>query len=279
VSVSGRLDRRLTPVNTRDELARMVDMFNRMMDRLEDAFAAQRRFVADASHELRTPLTTIRGNLDLLRRSGVVSHPDMQEALGDVAAEAERMSRLVDGLLALARADAGRQLARVPVRLDRLVREVRREIQPLTQDVRVSIGTLERAEVQGDPDALKQLILILADNGIKYTAPGGAVTMDLQFDRDDAVLTVCDTGSGIAPADLPHIFERFYRAASVRGSGGTGLGLAIARWIADRHGAQVTVESTVGVGTTFEIRMPAARLATPVREEVLPLTAEAATSA
>ena len=259
VGLSGRLDARLDAVHTRDEIGRLVDTFNRMMARLESAFTAQRRFVADASHELRTPLTTIRGNLELLKRSEAVREPVMQEALQDVIDEAERMSRLVQGLLALARADAGQKLARAPVRLDELVRAVRREAQTVSDGVAVGLDGVEDAEVIGDADALKQLLLILVENGVKYTPSGGSVALDLHYEGDDAVLNVRDTGVGIAKDELPHVFERFYRSPTARSSGGTGLGLAIARWIAEEHGAEIRVASTQGTGTTFTIRLPARR--------------------
>jgi two-component system OmpR family sensor kinase len=259
VGLSGRLDQRLPAVRTSDEIGRLVDTFNRMMDRLENAFLAQRRFVGDASHELRTPLTTIRGNLELLKRSDAVSEPGMQEALQDVIDESERMSRLVQGLLALARADAGQRLARDPVRLDELARAVHREAQMVSNGVAVHLGTIEPTEVVGDADALKQLLLILVENGVKYTPSGGTVTLDLHYEGADAVLAVRDTGVGIATDELPQIFERFYRSPVARASGGTGLGLSIARWIAEEHGAELAVASRVGAGSTFTIRLEARR--------------------
>jgi two-component system, OmpR family, sensor kinase len=262
VGLSGRLDRRLAPVHSRDEIARLVDTFNHMMSRLEGAFTAQRRFVADASHELRTPLTTIRGNLELLRRTGAVQEPEMAEALGDVIGEAERMSRLVNGLLALARADAGQQLRLAPVRLDELVTSVYREAQALSREVSVDLGTLVQVEVLGDADALKQLLLILVDNGIKYTPAGGTVTLEVRREEDKVAAVVRDTGQGISPEDLPHIFERFYRSPSARASGGTGLGLAIAHWIVDEHRGRIAVESTPNVGTTFSVYFPTVPAAT-----------------
>jgi signal transduction histidine kinase len=254
IGLSGRLDKRLAPVGSHDEVARLVETFNHMMDRLEGAFMAQRRFVADASHELRTPLTTIRGNIELLRRSGAVQQPDMKDALADSAEEAHRMSRLVSGLLALARADAGQELARVPVQLGELVRVVQREMQAGTSDVSVTVGELADVEIVGDPDALKQLLLILVENGIKYTPPGGSVSVSVTSEENGAALLVRDTGIGIAEEDVPHIFERFYRSRDSRATGGTGLGLAIASWIASEHGARIEVESNVGQGTTFRVQ-------------------------
>jgi two-component system, OmpR family, sensor kinase len=259
VALSGRLDERLEPVKTRDEVARLADTFNHMLERLETAFAAQRRFVADASHELRTPLTTVLGNLQLLRRTGAVKEPEMAEALDDVISEAERMSRLVHGLLALARADAGLALEKRSVALDEIVAAVHREARALARGADVRLGTVELLDVIGNADALKQLLWIIVDNGMKYTPPDGSVTLSLEAQGDFGILTIADSGVGIAEEDLPHIFERFYRSSGSRASGGTGLGLAIARWVAEEHGAEISVSSQPGMGTTFRVRIPATR--------------------
>jgi two-component system, OmpR family, sensor kinase len=289
IAASGRLDRRLDRVGTRDEVARLAETFNRMMDRLQSAFATQRRFAADASHELRTPLTIIRGNIEMLRRSGAVDHPEMQEALDDVIAEAERMTRLVSGLLALARADAGQEIARGPLRLDELVELVQREVQPISGEVSVEITRLDPVEIEGDTDALKQLLLILVENGIKFTPPAGTVTLSLAVEatrisrrparvngsragadlrRGTVRIEVHDTGPGIAAEDLPHIFDRFYRSATSRGREGTGLGLAIARWIAEAHGGTIRATSSPGQGAVFTVELPGSRRPTMIQEQM-----------
>jgi two-component system, OmpR family, sensor kinase len=275
VARSGRLDERLEPVKTRDEVARLADTFNHMLERLETAFSAQRRFVADASHELRTPLTTILGNLQLIKRTGAVQEPEMAEALDDVISEAERMSRLVHGLLALARADAGQGLEKQTVSLDAIVHAVHREAQAMDHGRIVQLGSVDPLEVLGNADALKQLLWILVDNGMKYTPPEGSVVLSLEAQGDQGILIVTDTGTGIAPEDLPHVFDRFYRSSTSRASGGTGLGLAIAHWVADEHGAEIAVSSAPGVGTTFRIRFPATVRTTltrprPERELAIP---------
>lgn len=256
IAHSGRLDRRLPPLRTRDEVTRLAETFNQMMARLEGAFTAQRRFVGDASHELRTPLTTIRGNIEVLRRSGSVREPEMAEALDDMLAESERMSRLADGLLALARADAGQELARARVQLDEVLRSAYRELQPISGEVQLAMDVVEPLDMAGDADALKELLLILVDNGLKYTPAGGTVTIGLKGEDGQAILSVADTGLGIAEDDIPHIFERFYRAPSARAAGGTGLGLAIARWIAEAHHGRIDVVSEPGKGSTFTVRLP-----------------------
>lgn len=258
IAASGRLDRRLARVGSRDEVSHLAETFNRMMDRLQSAFAAQRRFVADASHELRTPLTIIRGNIEMLRRSGWATHPEMQEALDDVVAESERMTRLVSGLLALARADAGRELTRTLIRLDDLVEVLQREMQPVSGSVAIQTEQLDAVEVEGDPDALKQLLLILLDNGIKYTPPGGTVYLSVVQQDGSALMTVRDTGPGIAAEDLPNIFGRFYRSVASRGQEGAGLGLSIARWITEAHGGTIAVESPPGQGAVFTVKLPSA---------------------
>ena len=257
IGVSGELDRRLAPAPRQDEVGRLVTTFNEMLDRLEAVFTAQRRFIADASHELRTPLTTIRGNVELLRRTRDLPPDEVEEALADIAGETQRMSRLVTELLQLARADAGQAFEREPVRLDEILRSVHRQAQLHKPEVQVELAIATNAEVLGSADALQELFLILVDNGLKYTRPGGLVTLALERDGAGYAARVSDTGVGIDPEDLPHIFERFYRATKVRREGGTGLGLSIARWIAERHGGRITVDSVPGRGSTFIVWLPA----------------------
>ncbi len=223
------------------------------------AMERQRRFTADASHELRTPLTLIRGNAELLAR-----HPDRPigeygDVVQDIIAESDRLGRLVADLLTLARADEGRlQLALADVDLSAVAAALAREFEPLA----TAKGLTLRAEitpgvhVRGDADRLRQLGVILLDNAVRYTQTG-AVTLRLTGGHG-AILSVSDTGPGIAPEHLPHIFERFYRADPARSSdqGGSGLGLAIARWIAEAHGGRIEVTSAPGRGSTFSVRLP-----------------------
>jgi two-component system OmpR family sensor kinase len=256
IGQSGRLDRRLDPPPHQDEVGRLVGTFNEMLDRLEASFNAQRRFVADASHELRTPLTTIRGNAQLLRRARDLPPEEVEDALADIASEAQRMSRLVTELLRLARADAGQDLERAPVRLDEILRDVHRHSQLHKPETPVSLLPAPAAQVLGSRDALQELFLILVDNALKYTPDGGDVTLSLERHDGEYAVRVRDTGVGIAPEDLPHIFERFYRATRVRQQDGTGLGLAIAQWIAEQHGGHIAVDSVTGQGTTFTVWLP-----------------------
>ena len=256
--------RRVYHSGPRDEVGRLAITFNEMLGRLQSAYehlnaalAAQRRFVADASHELRTPLTSIRGNIGFLRRVVDMEPADRDAALADVASEVERMSRLVADLLILARADSGQHLPKTTVELAPLVREVARQARYLSDgQVGVSLRRVDEAWVQGDPDSLKQLLLILADNAVKYTPPGGHVSLAALQENGHLRLEVADSGMGISPEDQARIFERFYRADPARSPGGAGLGLAIARWIVDEHGGTIAVRSTPGSGSSFTVELP-----------------------
>ena len=257
ISRAEDLHQRLPAPAVQDEVGRLTDTFNEMLGRLENLFETQKRLVADVSHELRTPLTTIRGNIDLLRRGAAEDREAREEALKAIEAETLRMSRMVSDLLLLARADAGFPLERKPVELDTLLLEVYRQALLLSDGVKVHLGHEDQAVVLGDADRLRQALVNLVDNALKYTPPGGEVRLSLYRDQDWVRVEVQDTGIGIAPEDLPHIFERFYRADRARGSsGGTGLGLSIADWIAKAHGGQITVKSKVGQGSTFTLWLP-----------------------
>jgi signal transduction histidine kinase len=256
IGESQRLDQRVAYDGPLDEIGELVVTFNRMLDRLEASIAAQRRFVADASHELRTPLTTLRLNVELLRRDRTAEPPERAEVLDDVASELDRLSRLVHGLLDLARADAGLHLEKQAVRADELVRDVYQQVKPTADGVALLTGDLVPISLNASPDYLKQLLLTLIDNAIKYTEPGGTVRIDLERDDRWVKFVVADTGRGIAPEDLPRIFDRFYRAPSVRSKRGTGLGLSLAQWIAREHGGYIEVHSEPGEGSTFTVWLP-----------------------
>jgi two-component system OmpR family sensor kinase len=266
ISRTEDLVRRLEVAGPADEVGRLVATFNEMLARLETLFRTQQRFIADVSHELRTPLTTIQGNIDLLQRGAVDDPQALREALVAIEGEAARMSRLVADLLLSARVDAGIRLETQPVELDTLLLEVYRQARLMSNGVEVRLGHEDQAVVVGDADRLRQLLLNLVDNALKYTPAGGQVTLSLYRDEDWVQVVVADTGFGIPPEDLrpgpnglPLIFERFYRAdpARSRPLGGTGLGLSIAHWIAQAHGGEITVESLVGRGSAFTVRLPA----------------------
>jgi len=260
------LKRRVTYTGPRDEIGRLVSTINEMLSRLGTAYqklaeshATQRRFVADASHELRTPLTTIRGNVELLKKMGDDQPQVRAEALDDIASEAERLSRLVTDLLTLARADAGVVMEKERVALAELLEEVSRQARLLVGKHRLEVidfHELERATVHGNWSLLKQLLLILIDNAYKYTPEEGLISLKAIKRGKEVGMAVADTGIGIAEPDLPHIFERFYRADRARVGSGTGLGLSIARWIVEEHGGRIEVSSTPGKGSTFTVWFP-----------------------
>lgn len=265
------LSRRLDVPRTGDEIAQLAETFNDMLDRIEQSFAAQRRFVADASHELRTPLTSIKGNIDVLRRQLDVGRPldpqDIVDALGDVGRESARMSRLVDDLLSLARTEAGGASGsgeKGVVSLDVLASEAIRTAEVFVLGQQLTLEASEPVVLQANGDQLVQVMLILLDNALRHTPAGGSVTLRVSrdIDPDDKVacarIDVEDTGQGIDREHLPRLFERFYRAedARDRDSGGTGLGLSIALSIVRSHRGWIDVASAPGMGTHFTVWLP-----------------------
>lgn len=249
------LSRRVPDPGRNDEFGDLARALNQTLEQIERLFQAQQRLLADVSHELRTPLTTIRGNLDLMRHMGVAD----EESMDVIQDELERMTRLIGDLLLLARADSGGlPLERKPVELDNVLFDVYRQISRLENKVDVVVGEMDQACVVGDQDRLKQLLLILVDNAIKYTPESGRVTLSMLQVNGWAEVRVSDTGVGIPPEDVPYIFDRFYRVdkARTRAQGGAGLGLAIAKWVVQMHDGHIRVESKVGEGTTFVVRLP-----------------------
>lgn len=240
-----------------DEIGSMVGSFNQTLERLEALFTSQQRLLADVSHELRTPLTVIKGNVDLMRRMKSLD----AESLTSIDQEAGRLTRLVGGLLLIAQAESGKlTLVMSKVELDMLVTEVFQEMSILAGGkVRVHLNEIDQIYVNGDRDRLKQVFINLVANAIQYTPPGGDVFVSLEQIKDQARIIIRDTGPGIPAEDLPHIFERFYRAEKSRTRGkttGFGLGLSIANWIVERHGGRIEVVSQEGKGTTFAIWLP-----------------------
>ncbi len=257
------LHRRLAEPVVKDELGRLAETLNQMMMRLERSFAALRRFTADASHELKTPLTVLRAGVER-----AITTPNLPQdalaALEETLQEIKRMTELVDALLTLARADEGiAPLHREPVDLRGIVEEVQETGELLAEQagVRMSVATpAEPIVVSVDASRIRQLILNLVTNAVKYTPAGGSVRMQLGPANGRVTLSVADTGIGIAAGDLPHIFDRFWRADSARTRTGerpgAGLGLAICKWIAEAHGGQIDVVSRPGRGTTFTVTLP-----------------------
>jgi two-component system, OmpR family, sensor kinase len=269
------LSSRLLVPPTNDELSRLSATFNAMLDRLQASFRAQERFVGDASHELRTPLTAIRGNVDVLLRQARLDGRrldpnDLTSALDDISRESDRMRRLLEDLLLLARADAGASndpdktvpIRHERVRLDEIASEAVNSAQALATGQLLELEAPRGVEVHGDPDRLHQLVMILLDNAIRHTPAGDRIRVAVAATPDGQTrIAVRDEGEGIAPEHLPHLFERFYRADGARGrsSGGTGLGLAIARAIARAHGGEISVTSAPGQGATFLVTLPGGR--------------------
>lgn len=258
------LHRRLPVDEARTELDRLAETINAMIARLEASFAALRRFTADASHELKTPLTVLRADIERAMQAPSPTTEQL-EALEEALQETARMADLVDSLLTLARADEGRfDILRDPVPLEPMMREVFETALILGEEagLTVTLAELTPMTVRGDGVRLRQLLLNLVTNAIKYTARGGSVELGLELRGDQVAFWVKDTGLGIAGADLPFIFDRFWRADRARSRsverGGFGLGLAIAQWIAHAHGGSISVASRLGRGTTFTFTMPVA---------------------
>ncbi len=251
------LTRRIGARNQAQEVQKLADTFDAMLERLDTAFQEQRNFVMDVSHELRTPLTVLKGNIDVMLMDPSVSR-EAREQYERMSSEVSRLIRLTSNLLYLASADAGREPDRRAVELDVVCLEVVRQTRDLKHDVKVALGTEDEVTVTGDRDQLKQMVLNLVENAIKYAPAGGKVTLSLSRNGQNADLSVTDTGPGIGPEILPNIFKRFYRGEQRGIMGGTGLGLAIADRIARSHGGEIRVDSTVGQGTVFTVTLPLA---------------------
>jgi signal transduction histidine kinase len=262
-----------------DELGRLAKTLNGMLGQLQDAYQQvahslqmQREFVADVSHELRTPLTTIRGNLALLRREPTPPPTEREDILTDLTGESERLIRLVNDLLTLARADAGRKLKREPVALVPLLEDVCRQAQVLDPEREIVLDCAPKAKrtnekesdatgpvVEGDPDALKQVLLTLIDNAIKHAQ--GTIRVVLDADEHSttthaALIRVLDSGPGMPPELRDRVFDRFYRGDASRSTPGFGLGLSIAKTLVEAQGGSIAVESERGQGSTFTVALP-----------------------
>ena len=256
------LNERVPVPNQNDELGRLAAQFNAMIARLQAAFERQRQFTSDASHEMRTPLAVMRGEIELsLRRERTTQ--DYQRTLTSNLEEILRLSRLVEDLLMLARADAGKvELQREPLELRQLCADMTDYIAPLAEQRAQTLRYVAPATnvtINADAHRIKQLLLNLLDNAIKYTGEGGAITMSLKAENDSAILTIADTGRGIPAEDLPHVFERFFRRSAKtadRTATGSGLGLSIVKWIVDAHDGHIEAHSKLGEGTTFAVQLP-----------------------
>jgi len=259
---SRNLSERLPVTKTGDELEALSVALNRMIARLEHSFRHINRFTADASHELRTPLTVLRGELE-----AIAERPDLpldvRETIGSALEEAERLSKVVQSLLAISRLDAGEALmTRERFNLAELVAGTADQMRLLAEDKQISLQCTVRdgVEVEGDPHRLKQIVVNLVDNAIKYTSQGGTVNVRVDAVNGSALLEVSDSGVGIPSEAMPHVFERFYRVdkARSRQMGGAGLGLSIVKSICTAHQGRVSVESSEGKGSRFTVELPLA---------------------
>lgn len=259
------LETRLQPPAAKDELQRLVITLNEMLERIESAVKRMMQFTADASHELRAPLTLIYTAAEFsLRRER--TREELLDAMRQILRESGRTSRMVDDLLLLARADSGSDSStRTPVDLRVSARSAVEQAMVLAEPkgIQVKSRIAEAAAViEGDEAALSRLWLILLDNSVKYGKPGGEIDFEVAIEDSEMVVRITDTGVGIAPEELPHIFDRFWRADKVRSRsmGGAGLGLSIAKWIVQQHCGSITVVSEVGKGSQFTVRLPLASL-------------------
>lgn len=244
-----------------DEVGQLANTFNSMLGRLQEAFQKvehalqlQRDFVADVSHELRTPLTTLRGNLGLLGRNPDMSHEEETDIIGDMVDESDRLIRLVNELLLLARADAGRSLAKEPLDLPSILDEVRRQAQHLDPQRHIQLTMLPELKVIGDRDALKQVLLIVLDNALKHSTEDIHISASGQGSRVE--IHIQDFGEGIPPENLEHVFDRFYRGENASIIVGLGLGLPIAKSLVEGMSGNITIESELDKGTTVILELP-----------------------
>lgn len=261
---SKRLDVRIVPPRSDNEISRLATALNAMLARLDHSFRQIERFTADASHELKTPLTSVRGEAEVALM-GEHTPEEYRATLNSIIDEVDRLTSIVNNLLLLSRADAEQVLLRQePLSLDEVAMQVYEKLEPIAhkRKVRLEMAEMEEVNMRGDALWLQQLLRNLLQNGINYTPEGGSVTLSVlnreQEGRHWGILEIRDTGVGIPQEHIPHLFDRFYRvdAARSRDQGGSGLGLNIVAWVAEAHGGTISVQSTVGVGTTFTVQLP-----------------------
>jgi heavy metal sensor kinase len=270
---------RLPVAPSGDALERLSISLNTMLGRLRDSVQTSRRFLADASHELRTPLTVIKGELQELAGESTLTQLDLRERVGSVLEEVARLEHLVSGLLVLSRLDAGEpQRDWVDVDLAELASSTAEQMRLMADDrgIEIELSALRKALVRGDRARLKQIIVNLLDNAIRFTKRGGTVWLRTAADDMGSVLEVSDTGIGIPSASIPHVFDRFFRVdeARSRDDGGAGLGLSIVKSICSVHGAEIEVESRVEAGSCFRVTFPLPRRSIIATAVDLPRTAK-----
>ncbi len=255
----GDLTTRLDPVDSHDELKELTLTFNEMLDRIQGSFEQQNTFVSDASHELRTPISVIQGYADLLKRWGTTEPAVLDESIDAIKSEADYMKGLVEKLLFLASTDKKKQhIECKPFALHELIDEVVKESRLIDSKHQFSSESNDAIMLNGDQALIKQALRIFIDNSIKFTPEGGAIQLNSSLQGQKALITVEDTGIGIAPEDLPHIFNRFYKADKSRSreGSGAGLGLSIGKWIIEQHKGEIRAESTLHQGTKIIVSLP-----------------------
>ena len=253
------LSTRIDMADSHDEFFELAETFNGMLDRIQESYEKQNRFVSDASHELRTPLSVVSGYANLLRRWGSGSPDVLEESVEKIIEETGNMQQLVDRLLFLARADRKTQHVRFErFSVTEMMREIAEETRMIDEEHRLTERIEDDVFLTADHALLKQALRAIVDNSIKYTPPGGEISISCRQRESRVELEVSDTGIGISEKDLPHIFDRFYKAdeARTRGKGSSGLGLSIAKWIIERHKGEIRVKSVPGKGTTFTVCLP-----------------------
>ncbi len=254
------LDTRIAMTAPYAEFQHLAQAFNSMLDRLQQSFDAQHRFVADAAHELKTPLTAMKGHMEVILQKSRTPE-EYREAIVATLGDTERLNQLTKSLLALAQLSGDRPSKNLEsVNLQEVAQEVQNELQILAEDKGITLRVESEAvpPILGDAVQIKRMVINLLDNALRHTPIGGTVRVHVAREQQEVTLSVADTGPGIAPEHLPHLFDRFYRVDTARDrqSGGTGLGLALVKEIAEAHDGQVHVESKVGKGTVFTIQFP-----------------------
>ena len=256
---ANNLSNRINIAGTKNELKDLAVVINSMLHRIELSYNSQKQFVSDASHELRTPISVLQGYINMLDRWGKEDKAVLEEGIAAIAQETASMKELVESLLFLARHDKKTLLLEMeafdPVEV---MASLHREAKMLSPNYTFLLSPMEHCQITADKNMLKQVMRVLCDNAVKYTPDGGTITLGVKKTMEGCMLSVSDTGSGIAPEDLPKVFDRFYRADSARKSrtSGHGLGLSIARIIVIAHGGKITIRSKLGTGTTFQIHLP-----------------------
>jgi signal transduction histidine kinase len=253
------LDKRLDIKGSKNELKDLAKTFNDMMDRIQSSIEKQNQFVSDASHELRTPISVIQGYANMLDRWGKDDKDVLEESIDAIKSESKNMKDLIEKLLFLARGDKNTQkVEKENFMMNELIDEIVKETKLIDDVHKIENEHNDEFSINADKKLIKEAIRIFIDNSIKYTGEGESIKIDSYKRENEAIITIADNGTGISKEDLPHIFDRFYRAdkSRTKSSGGTGLGLSISKWIIDKHNGKIHVWSEINIGTIVKITLP-----------------------